>query len=55
MVGDPQPAGAVQAGAAGLADRGPAAFVFVVGGDVADAGVQALRVVLVADDGELGA
>ena len=54
VVGDPQPAGAVETGSAGVADRGAAAFVFVVGGDVADPGVQALGVVLVADRGELG-
>src|SRR3954467_10021704 len=54
VVGGPEPARLAQAGAAGVADRGAAAFVFVVGGDVADAGVQALRVVDVAHRGELG-
>ena len=39
MVRDAGAAGTVQPGAAGLADRGPAALVLVVGGDVADAGV----------------
>jgi rhodanese-related sulfurtransferase len=55
MVRDPGAAGAVQARSAGLADRGAAAFVFVVGRDVADPGVQADGVVLDADAGQLGA
>jgi hypothetical protein len=38
-----------------LAASGAAALVLVVGGDVADAGVQADGVVLDADDGEFGA
>ena len=37
---EPAGAGAGQAEPAGVADRGPAAGVFVVGRDVADAGVR---------------
>ena len=55
MVGDTPPAGAAKALAAGLADRGPAALVLVVGGDIADAGVQAHGVVAVLGGGELAA
>ena len=55
MVSDALSAGAVQADAAGAADRGAAAFVLVVGCDVADAGVQPHGVVLDAYHGELGA
>jgi hypothetical protein len=55
MVCDALSAGTVQADAAGAADRGAAAFVFVVGRDVADAGVQPDGVVLDADERELGA
>jgi hypothetical protein len=40
---------AFAAGAAGSADGGPSALVFVVAGDVADRGVQADRVVFDAD------
>ena len=40
--------------AAGLADRVAASFVFVVGGDVADALVEPHRVVVAADPVELG-
>src|SRR4051794_22993585 len=46
MVRDPGAAGAVQARVAGLADLRSAAFVLVVGSDVADPGVQPDRVVL---------
>ena len=52
-MGDPHAARASEADAAGLADLGAAAFVFVIRGDVADAGMQALGVVLVAHAGEL--
>jgi len=45
----------VQSGAAGLADLGAAALVFVVGSDVADAGVQPHGVVLDAHAVERGA
>ena len=55
MVSDALSVGAVQAGAAGAADRGAAAFVLVGGCDVADAGVQPHGVVLDAYHGELGA
>src|SRR3954451_10257162 len=55
VVSDPQPAGTLEPGAAGGADRGPAAFVLVAGGHVADACVQALGVVLMAYAGQLGA
>jgi len=55
MVGDaPQP-GLLEAGFACLADRRAAALVLVVGGDVADAGVQPDAVVLLVDQCELGA
>jgi hypothetical protein len=47
--------GLFEAGLAGLADGLSSSGVFVVGGDVADAGVQPDRVVVLADDGELGA
>jgi hypothetical protein len=55
MVRDGGSTGAVQARSAGLADLRAAAFVFVVGGDVADPGVQPDRVVLDADAREFGA
>ncbi len=54
MVSDSGPAGVSEAAFAGGADAGAAAVVFVGGGDVPDAGVQPDRVVLVADDRELG-
>ncbi len=41
MVSDAGLAGAAQAEPSAVADQGPAALVFVVGGDVADGGVQA--------------
>src|SRR5688572_15866455 len=53
MVCEPLRAGAGEPNAAGVADRGPAAGVFVLGGDVADAGVQPDAVVAVADGDEL--
>jgi hypothetical protein len=53
VVGDALLARAAQPVAARLADRRPAAVVLVVGGDVADAGVQAHAVVLLADGVEL--
>jgi hypothetical protein len=53
VVGQALLAGALQAGAAGLTDRGPATLVLVVGSDVADAGVQAHAVVLLEDGVEL--
>ena len=40
VVGDSSPAGAGEAVAASVADRGPAAGVLIVGRDVADPGVQ---------------
>jgi hypothetical protein len=55
VVGKPGVGGLGEAVAAGLPDGGAAAGVFVVGGDVADAGVQSSGVVLVLDDDELGA
>ena len=55
MVRDALAAGAHEPDATRATDRGAAAFVLVVGGDVADPGVQADRVVLDADDRELGA
>jgi hypothetical protein len=48
------PAASPASTAAG-ADPVAAAFVLVVGRDIADRGVQADRVVLVADTGEIGA
>jgi hypothetical protein len=54
MVCDPGPAGVSESAFAGGADAWAAAVVLVGGGDVADPGVQPGRVVLVADDGELG-
>ena len=55
MVSDPLSASTLEADAAGAADRGAAALVLFVGGDVADAGVQPHGVVLDAHHGELGA
>ena len=55
MVRDPLAAGTHEPDAPCAADLGAAAFVLVIGGDVSDRGVQADRVVLDADDGELGA
>ena len=55
MVGDaPQPGG-LESCLACFADLLASSFVFVVGGDVADPGVQPDRVVVLADDRELGA
>jgi hypothetical protein len=54
MVGDPPQPGLLESGFAGLADLLAAAVVLVVGGDVADAGVQPDAVVVLADPGELG-
>ena len=51
---DPLGAGAAQPGGAGAADRRAAAVMLVIGGDVADRGVQPDGVVLAADPGELG-
>jgi hypothetical protein len=47
--------GVFQSCLAGFADRWSAAFVFVVGCDVADAGVQSDRVVVRRHDGQFGA
>lgn len=47
-------AGSGQAVSAGLADRGSAAGVFVVGGGVTDGGVQPRGVVVLARDLQLG-
>src|SRR5215210_5090850 len=46
--------GGFQSGLACFTDGLAAAFVFVVGGDVADAGVQPDRVVVAAGDAQLG-
>ena len=54
MVGDSCPAGVSEPASAGGADPWAAAVVLVGGSDVADRGVQAHRVVLPADDRELG-
>ena len=47
-------AGALQAGGTGSADAGPAAVMLIIGGDVADRGVQPGGVVLGADPVKLG-
>src|SRR5213594_1375254 len=49
MVGDTPTASPLESLAAGLADLGAAAAVLVVGGDVADAGVEPDGVVVAAD------
>ncbi len=54
MVDDAVPTGVSESAFAGGADAGAAAVVFVGWGDVADRGVQAHRVVLLADVGVLG-
>ena len=54
MVSEPCGAGSGEAVAAGLSDCLAAAGVFVVGCDVADAGVEAPAVVVGSDDIELG-
>ena len=46
MVGDAGEAGPVEAVSSGLADGVTSALVFVVGGDVAEGGVQAAGVVV---------
>jgi hypothetical protein len=53
MVCEPLVAGSPEADPARVADRGAAAGVFVVGGDVADAGVQPDAVVAAAHGREL--
>ena len=53
MVGDAGEAGPVEAVLAGLADGVASSLVFVVGGDVAEGGVQAAGVVVVSGDVEL--
>ena len=53
MVGDAGEAGPVEAVLAGLADALSSSLVFVVGGDVAEGGVQAAGVVVVSGDVEL--
>lgn len=55
MVGDAGGAGSGEAGPAGGSDGFSFASVFLVGGDVADAGVEPDGVVVLALDGELGA
>ncbi len=55
MVGEASLTGSGEAVAAGGSDGGAVALVFLVGGDVADAGVEADLVVVAAADGELGA
>lgn len=54
MVGEPSEAGGFQARLACFADGLAPPLVLVVGRDVADAGMQADRVVVGADDGQLG-
>ena len=54
MVGETSEPGGFEAGLSGFADRSPSAFVFIVGGDIADAGVKPDAVVVAADDGEFG-
>ncbi len=52
--GKPAVAGLFEAGFAGLADGLTSSVVFVVGGDIADAGVQPDGVVVLSDHCELG-
>jgi len=54
MVRDALSASMHEADAAGAADRGAAAFVLVIRGDVADGGMQAHGVVLDAHELKLG-
>ena len=54
MVGDAGEAGPVEAVLAGLADGVASSLVFVVGGDVAEGGVQAAGVVVVNRTGFCG-
>ena len=51
---DPLAVSALESGGAGAADLWAASLVLIVGGDIADRGVQPDRVVLGADVGELG-
>ena len=53
--GKPLEAGLLESGLAGLADRRAAALVLVVGGHIADPGVQPHAVVALPHDRELGA
>jgi hypothetical protein len=53
--GKPLEAGLLESGLACLADRRAAALVFVVGGHIADPGVEPHAVVALADQRELGA
>ena len=55
VVGEPGLTGLLESCLAGLADVLAATFVFVVGGDVADAGVQADAVPVRLQPAELGA
>jgi hypothetical protein len=55
MPGKPLQAGLLESGLACLADRRTAALVLVVGGDLADPGVQPYPVVALPHDRELGA
>jgi len=55
MPGKPSKASLLEAGLAGLADGRPAAFVLVVRGDVADAGVEPDAVVVRPGDLQFGA
>jgi hypothetical protein len=55
VLGKPLESGVFEACLSGLADGFSSSVVFVVGGDVADAGVQPNRVVVRSDGGELGA
>ena len=52
MPGKALGAGLFEASLAGLADGFPSSFVFVVGGQVADPGVEPDAVVVGSDDGE---
>src|SRR5438046_10533925 len=55
MPGKPLQARQLESGLAGLADRRPATLVLVVGGDIADPGVQPHPVVALPHQGALGA
>jgi hypothetical protein len=54
MVSEAAEAGGLEPGLAGFADGGTTSGVFVVGGDVADSGVEAHGVVSGSDDRQVG-
>ena len=54
MVGQASQTRRFEARLPSFSDGMPASFVLIVGGDVADAGMEANRIPVPADDGELG-